>query len=205
MARDDYLEPYRQGAVRHGTDFEVTLWANQRSQQLRFKVMARMVDFAGKRLLDAGCSRGDFAAYLLEHGIAFQRFIGVDGLPDVVDFANARSLANCAFHAGDFVRDPSLLRIEDPHIITISGSLNTMTDKQALAVLDAAWQACGEALMFNFLSDRCGPRAVPQQYPARRLPTMTLLNWALDKTPLVVYRQDYFPHGHDGTVLMRRA
>ena len=38
-----------------------------------------------------------------------------------------------------------------------------------------------------------------------RLPTMQLLDWALQKTPNVQLRKDYFPHGHDATILMRRG
>jgi hypothetical protein len=78
MTSAEYLQPYRDSAMKHGSDFEVTLWASPHSQQLRFKIFTQMCDLTGKRMLDAGCSRGDFAIYLIEHQIAFDRFIGVD-------------------------------------------------------------------------------------------------------------------------------
>ena len=202
---ESYLGPYVEAAREHGSGVKVTLWANERTQRLRFKVFSEMVYFPGKRVLDAGCSRGDFAAYLLERGLGYERFVGVDGVPEVVEFANGRGLAGAEFHAGDFVSDPGLLAIGDPQVVAISGTLNTMEDATVLRVLEHAWSAAGEALIFNFLSDQVSPKAAPQKPPARRLPTLKLLGWAFEQTSQVVLRQDYFPHGHDATILMRRA
>jgi len=202
---DAYLKPYRDAQAEHGTDFDVTMWARPQTQRLRFDVFCQMLDLAGKRVLDAGCSRGDFAAFMLERGIAYGRFIGVDGVPEVIDFANARGLADSTFVAGDFVKTPGLLATGSPQIVTISGSLNTMDRDTAIGVLEGAWAGCEEALVFNFLSDRAGPGAPPQEYPAQRLPTLELLDWALRKTWNVQLRQDYFAHGHDATILLRKV
>ena len=201
---DDYLTPYREAARQHGSDFDVTLWVNRDSQALRFTVFTQMLDLGGKRVLDAGCSRGDLAAYLDERGIAYERYIGVDALPDVVDHARTRHLPRSEFHTGDFVHDRDLLRRGRPHVVAISGTLNTMSDEVALELLDHAWDAAGETLIFNFLPDTAGPRAPRQEYPARRLPTLRLLAWALERTWDVRYVQDYFAHGHDGTIAMRK-
>lgn len=202
---DPYLEPYRQAHGAHGAGFGVTLWASRKSQRLRFKVMAEMAALKGKRVLDAGCSRGDFAAYLLDHNIDFARYIGVDGLAEVIEHARERHLPRTEFLSGDFVADGSLLGYDKPQIIAISGSLNTMDDATVLATLQAAWGHCEEALIFNFLSDRAGAGAVKQQYPARRLSTMGLLDWAIVRTWSVAFRQDYFAHGHDATILMNKV
>ena len=199
---DAYLQPYREAQKSYGESFDVTLWASPESQRLRFAVMTRMADLAGKRVLDAGCSRGDFAAYLLEHGIEYRHFTGLDGLESVIDFATGRGLARSRFVTGDFVHDRSLLATDRPDVVTISGSLNTMDPATATQVLASAWSACGEALIFNFLSDRAGAKAPPQTDPAHRLPTLALFDWALQQTPLVRFGQDYFPHGHDATIAM---
>lgn len=197
-----YLDPYREAQQSHGSDFKVTLWANERSQRLRFRVMTEMVLLAGKRVLDAGCSRGDFAAYLGERDIPYEHYIGVDGLPEVVDYATSRNLPRSTFVAGDFVSDPSLLSTGEPQVIAISGTLNTMEDGTAVTLLDHAWRATSQALIFNFLSDETAPEAPKQKPPARRLPTKMLLDWALSHSTAVRFRQDYFAMGHDATVLM---
>ena len=201
---DAYLQPYRDAQAAHGTGFDVTLWARPATQRRRFRVFTQMLELRGKRLLDAGCSRGDLAGYLLEHDIAYGHYVGVDGLDSVIEHARQRDLPHSRFEAGDFVLQPQLMNLDDPDVVAISGSLNTMDLPTALTVLQGAWEGCGEALVFNFLSDRAGPQAPPQEYPAHRLPTMKLLDWALDQTPAVQLRQDYLPHGHDATILMHK-
>lgn len=201
----DYLQPYQHALDLHGVEFDVTLWASPQTQGRRFQVFTQVVNLAGKRVLDAGCSRGDFAAFLLESRIEYQSFVGIDGLPAVIEHARARNLPRCEFLAGDFLTEPALLGHGRPDVICISGSLNTMSEEQALLALEHAWQAAGSSLVFNFLSSRCGPEAPEQDTYSRRLDTMRLLDWALTKTPSVQFRQDYFPAGHDATIAMRRT
>lgn len=205
MAMDRYLEPYRQSAAQHGPGFEATLWSNERAQRLRFEVFTQMYDLAGKRVLDAGCSNGYFAQYLMQQQIEFSDYIGVDGVDQVIVFAQSRRLARCEFVAGDFLADPTLLARGDPDVICISGTLNTMTDEQATAVLESAWSAVGDALLFNFLPNLAGCGAPSQTGPARRLDALHLIRWATGETGGVTYRQDYFRHGHDATILMTKS
>lgn len=205
MPRDSYLDPYREHIARHGTGFDATLWAARRTQEVRFEVFTQMAFLAGKRVADIGCSRGDFAAYLLEHQVEYASFHGFDAIAALIDTANARRLPRTTFVLADAVTDPEPLAAADPQVVCISGTLNTMTLRQAIDLLDNAWDAAREVLLFNFLSDRAGRGAVPQTGPARRLPTLKLLDWALAKSPILTFRQDYMPHGHDATVCIRKA
>lgn len=202
---DNYLSPYMQAQLDHGSDFGVTLWANERSQRLRFRVMTEMVFMTGKRVLDAGCSRGDFAAYLQEKGFEYESFTGVDGVEQVIDFASGRGLPRSRFVAGDFVTDASLLSIDRPQVVAISGTLNTMDEAMAVELLESAWASAEQTLIFNFLSDRASSEAPKQTDPACRLPTLRLFDWALSQTPSVRLRQDYFRFGHDATILMHKG
>lgn len=204
MKQDHYLDPYRQSHLRHGSAFEVTLWASPKSQQRRFEVFSHMIYLPGKRLLDAGCSRGDLADWLLRQDLQFEHYVGVDALEEVVQYARSRNLPRCEFLCEDFLKDAAVLVHGNPQIVIVSGSLNTMSDQQVERVLENTWRAAGEALAFNFLSDRCDPQAPMQSGPARRLNAMRLLDWALSKTSQVAYRQDYFRHGHDATIVMRK-
>ena len=204
MTNDAYLDPYRDAALRYRDGFGVTLWASERSQQRRFEVFVELAYLHGKRLLDAGCSRGDLAKFLVESNVDFESYVGLDGLPSVVDHANARNLPSCTFIHGDFVQQSDLLGTGDPQIVLISGTLNTMTDPQVYAVLEAAWTDASETLLYNVLSDRCSSKAPPQDDFARRLDTLRLIEWATNKTPVVVFRQDYMANGHDATIMMSR-
>ena len=202
---DAYLQPYREHIDRHGVSFEATLWANRESQRIRFKTFTEMFDFRGVRVLDAGCSRGDFAQYLIDHQLSYEHYIGIDGLDEVIDHARKLKIPSSEFHCGDLVADEKLLTTGSPDVICISGTLNTMSDLQMMKLLEAAWRATGQSLLFNFLSDRCGTAAPPQLPPARRMNTMKLLDWALSRSCVMTFRQDYFEGGHDATILIRKG
>lgn len=204
MSKPQYLTPYKDWIDCHGPCFGATLWASPESQRLRFEVLTQMLYLPGKRILDAGCSRGDLAAYLLSRDLDYGQYIGVDGMSEAIDYAQKRHLPRSRFVCGDFLADPTLLGIDQPQVIFLSGTLNTMTDDQALTVLDHCWQATECYLVFNFLPDTCDPDAPPQDEIARRLPTQKLLDWAFGKTWSVVYRQDYFDKGHDATIMMQK-
>ncbi len=201
---DAYLQPYRDAAREHGAGFGVTLWASRGSQLQRFAQFTRMLDFTGRRVLDLGCSRGDLAAYLTEHGHAYASYLGVDAVPDVLHHARGRALPRTRFREADPLRDPGVLRDADADVIVISGTLNTMDFATARRLLIDAWQATADVLLFNFLPDTASADAPPQAHPARRLPTLDMLNWAFSQTWHVQYSQDYFQDGHDGTVLMHK-
>ncbi|MEM6392942.1 MAG: class I SAM-dependent methyltransferase [Planctomycetota bacterium] len=201
-----YLDPYRHANARHGTALGVTLWAGRESQVKRFRVFTELYDFTDKRLLDAGCSRGDLAEYLGHQSIPYAHYTGVDGLPSVIEFAQQRNLPNTTFLAGDLVADPAVLATNQPQAVTISGTLNTMEHATAFAVLEHAWRATEDALLFNFLSAATTRTPLPGEDPAtaHRIPPTEALAWALARTPNAVLRHDYFAQGHDATILMRK-
>lgn len=204
MGNPDYLQPYVESQRQHGSGFDVTLWASEKTQRRRFEVMAEMTYLQDKVILDAGCSRGDFAAFLNERRIAYRQYIGVDALPEVIEFAASRELPNTQFAEVDLIREGNRLRQYRAQVVCLSGTLNTMTMPDVLATLDNCWQAAGQCFLFNFLPDTAGSGAPRQTHPARRLSTYELLTWAFRQTPIVSYRQDYLPDGHDGTVMMQR-
>lgn len=201
----DYLKPYREAVTAFGAGFEATLWTDPKTQQLRFDVMLDLLDFSGVKILDAGCGAGDFGARLIDRNIAFESYIGVDGIEDQIQAARKRNLEHCTFRMADFVHDTSVLSTGNPDVIVISGALNTMRERVARSVVQAGFDAAGHAILFNFLSDRYHPRFEDQSLgPARRFATHKWIKWALQQTPLVAFRQDYLD-GHDATILMRHA
>ena len=204
MSKPQYLIPYRDWIDDHGPCFGATLWASPESQRLRFEVLTQMVYLPGKRILDAGCSRGDLAAYLNSRNLDYDLYIGVDGMSEAITYAQRQHLPRSRFVCGDFLDDPTLLGLDQPQVVFLSGTLNTMTDDEAFETLEHAWDATQTYLVFNFLSDTCDPDAPPQDDIARRLPTMQLLDWAMSKTWSTVFRQDYFELGHDATILMQK-
>lgn len=201
----DYLAPYREMLGRSGACFDTLLWTSRQTQGVRFRVITEMVDLHGRRVLDAGCGYGDLARHLAESGVAYARYEGIDALEEHVVAARMARLPRAAFRVMDFVADRRAFERAGPaDVIVFSGSLNTLEEERALAVLERAWAACSEALVFNFLCERAarGGRAVARNGGVRRFDAMAMLEWAMSRTPLVAFRRDYLD-GQDGTMAMR--
>lgn len=200
-----YLAPYHDAIDAFGAGFEATLWADRRTQRLRFDIILELIDPAGRTILDAGCGAGDLAAYLIERRIPYARYIGIDAVDDQIRAAAARDLPHTAFHTADLIHHPELFDQHDPDLIIISGTLNTMTERLARRFITRAFRAAREAVIFNFLSDRHHPRFRRQKLgPARRFNTARWVDFALSLTPGVAFRQDYLD-GHDATILLRHT
>lgn len=213
----DHLQPYQEAVDRFGPCFEATLWASEGHQATRFEVMAHECPFAGMSVLDAGCARGDFLLFLGQRGVSPRRYIGLEGVPELAEAARVhlQGLTTPSLIVeGDFVADAGLLARaardagEDAgraDVVVFSGSLNTLRTDDAIGVLDRAWPVARRAMVFNFLSDRCDDAIRGGDTgPARRFDTRKIVDWALSRTSAVRFRQDYFPGGHDATVVMFR-
>ena len=199
----DYLRPYREAVRRHGPGFEATLWSSPEGQRRRFDVMIDLAGFENCTLVDIGCGQGDFAKYLVDREIRFARFVGIDALPELIAAAQQRNLPRCEFRVCDALADPAALACEHADFICFSGSLNTMDECVAKALVQRTFDAAAQGVVFNFLSDRPHERWSHHPLePARRFDTIDWLNWALDLTSRVTFTQDYLD-GHDATILLR--
>lgn len=210
-----YLEPYRDAVDRHGAVFEATLWASRDHQRARFRVLNEMVDFRRSLIIDAGAGLGDLAAYLDEHAVPYERYIGLEGVPEILASGNRRGLPRAEFVSADFLRDARCF--EDAlargaglrPIIVFCGSLNTMRESDARRALERAWRSLPTdrdgALAFNFLSGACCPfLRSGSSHPARRFSPQHMADWAMAHSPRISMRSDYFPGGHDATIVVRK-
>lgn len=199
-----YLEPYLRAVEHFGPGFEATLWGSRKAQVLRFDVMIDLTSFHDRVIVDAGCAHGEFAARLLERGIEFGRYVGIDALKEVIAAARLRHLPRCSFEAADIVADPRIFGQHDADYICFSGTLNTMTQEMAQGLIEAAFDTARFGVLFNFLSDRHHPRWNEQELgPAMRHSTTAWLDWAMSKTARVAFTQAYMD-GHDATIMMQK-
>ncbi len=208
--QSDYLDPYRRAVRDGGARFESLLWHSPEAQQKRFDVMIDCCELLGRVVVDLGAGLGDLARRMHERGVEYGRYIGVEGVDPLAAEARRRlaDLPECEIRSGDFVADATLfdrlVKHDRAEVFAFSGSLNTLEQSDAERVLDRAWDAVsrvrGGQLVFNFLSDRSRRSREPTG-PASRFDTHRLVGWALDRTPLVVLRHDYWG-GHDATVWM---
>lgn len=202
---DQYLRPYREAVAKFGPGFHALLWSSREAQQLRFDVMLNLAVLDDCTVLDAGCGNGDFAAHLLERGVPFARYIGIDAVPEMIEEANRRGLVRCEFRMGDLLHDDAPLREAEPDIVCISGTLNTMDEASAMRLVKASFDAAKQAVAFNFLSNRPDEKwQVRDTGPASRFDTLRWLDWSLQLTSRVTFTQDYLD-GHDATILLRKT
>ncbi len=201
-----YLKPYQEMVRKVGPRFEALLWTREETQAARFNAIAELCDLTGRVVVDAGCGRADFAVWMRQAEIHYGAYIGVEAIPELADVARERAGDAGSVVAGDFVATPDLFRTIQPvpEVICFSGSLNTLTNEHVLAVLERAWDACTEALVFNFLSDQNHGAGAENLGPARRFDTLAMVRWAFERTPLVVVDQTYL-RGNDATIAMRKA
>ncbi len=233
MAEDTHssLRPYREAVDREGATFGALLWHSPEYQRRRFEVFATGADLTGRVVADIGCGRADFLAYLHEEGVRYGSYVGVDGLDEMI--AYAQSLAErehfeeSSFVRADFASDTTLFdRLVKEHgteVFTFSGSLNTFAQDDACVVLDRAWAALvdskkgrreagrvqgrdgegngGGGVLMFNFLSDTGHKPGEDLGPAKRFRTSAMVQWALDRTPSMTLRTDYLS-SHDATIVM---
>jgi len=200
---DQYLQPYLEAVRQHGAGFRATLWGSPKAQRLRFEVMVALAGFDECVVLDLGCGRGDFAAFLHEHNVPFEQYIGIDALPEMIEQARTRELDRCVFEVSNVLDQLDALGRWGADFIAISGTLNTMDDEAARRLVRSSFEAAHQGVVFNFLSDRAGEEWMNKDLsPARRFNTVEWIDWSLSLSPRLSMTQDYF-NGHDVTIMIR--
>ena len=180
--------PYLQAVRQHGSDFAALLWASPRTQRLRFNAIARILDLQARSVLDAGCGRADLMGYLLEKDIHPADYIGLEAVESLAAAAEAREYPNSRIVRGDFVQDPARLFV-GADVIVFSGSLNTMDTNAFYTSLQRAYDAAGEAVVFNFL---CSPSLAGKDYLVWRRPEQ-VLDFCRRTADRVGVLDDYLP------------
>ena len=199
-----YLAPYERALAKGGPRFEALLWASPQSQRARFRTITEMVDLRGRVVLDAGCGRADLARFMIEQGIAYKKYIGMDAIPAWLTACRACELPRAEFVEADFVSaSTSFGGGGDADVVVFSGSLNTLEAPRAREVLARAWDSGVGTLVFNFLSTRDRVRPSEDQFRVNRLCPMEMMRWARDRCGDVGIRHDYL-QDRDCTIRMSR-
>lgn len=215
MASDEltpeYLTPYARAVAVYGTGFGALLMCDRQWQQARFSVLAGAIGLQGRGIADLGSGRADLLGWLAREGVQWRRYVAVEAVPELHRYGLNRyeRERGATFVLADFVRDTELFqRLVAEHeldVLLFSGSLNTLIEDDALAVLERAWAALagcpGGVLGFNFLA---GGDAWPRpQTGLPRRDTRRWFAWACDRTPSVIFCQHYLG-AHDATIVMIR-
>jgi SAM-dependent methyltransferase len=152
----DYLVPYQDAARQFGDGFGALLWASPNTQRVRFQAIRDAISPAGKSILDVGCGRADYLAYLLETNCLPADYVGIEAVEALYERAVKEAAASAPrvparIIRADFVQEPARL-FAGADIVVFSGSLNTLEHEQFYQTLARAFDAAAQALVFNFLS-----------------------------------------------------
>ena len=81
-------------------------WRENKSQQMRFQILAEVGDLNNSTILDVGCGYGDLKSYLDQKYKRFT-YLGVDQMPEFVAQAKAAFAGRQRTHfiQGDFTKD----------------------------------------------------------------------------------------------------
>src|SRR5262249_44299140 len=152
-----YLYPYHAARLLGAKGLDALLWTSQEGQRVRFDAIARLCPLAGRRIVDAGCGRADLPGRPLGLGTAPAPHPGREMTPATAQAARRKKYERCKIVRADFVSKPEALQV-GADVVVFSGSLNTLTESQFYGTLRAAWEAAGQAVVFNFLSSQtwCG-------------------------------------------------
>ena len=154
VVAEPYLLPYLRAADKNGAEFPSLLWASPDTQAARFDAIERLGHLHGKSVLDVGCGRADLLDFLLDRGVTPADYVGIEAVEDLAAAAEAkrRRFTDVRIVRADFVREPLRLFIA-ADVVVFSGSLNTLEDADFYTTLRRAFEACAEALVFNFLAN----------------------------------------------------
>jgi SAM-dependent methyltransferase len=193
-----YLQPYQRAVKRHGANFNALLWASQKTQRQRFEALVKMQDPSGLVVLDLGCGRADLLDFMIDRGVPPKRYVGVEGVAELAEAAQAKGLPNARIIKADFLREPRRLSAAAPDVIYCSGALNTIDSDDFYLAIRNGFAACRRAMVFNFLSSPLLAGVSYLRWYERR----DVMEFARALTPHVEKHEGYIDG--DCTIAMRK-
>lgn len=85
----DLQQHYRNLFNQYGDSFKAAQWADETSQEKRFKILIEIADIRNSSILDFGCGTGHLATYLKKLGIPVE-YTGVDIVKELIDCAKEK-------------------------------------------------------------------------------------------------------------------
>ena len=148
-SRHRIVATYERALRKHGPTVRALKWADERSQQERFRLIAGVGDWDGATVVDVGCGLGDLFGFLREAGHDV-RYTGYDLSPRMVMAARRRYRNRRArFEVRDVLAEGFGGRFD---YVVASGTFNLKVadhDRFLRRMLAAMYGACRRAVAFN--------------------------------------------------------
>lgn len=147
MPKIDSQQFYTSAIEKFGTSAKGVNWASKQNQELRFKILAKMLpkDMSQFTLVDAGCGFGDFFEYLCTHARRPKKYIGIDSHADMSAIAS-NNTAQEILHL-DICKEA----LPNADYYICSGALNVLTSFETHLFIQNCYNASKVAFIFNAL------------------------------------------------------
>lgn len=173
-------------------------WGSTEQQRYRFAMSLSLLgNTAGKKIVDVGCGFGDFFRFLIESGVEFESYLGVDINEDLL--GQARQKCNdprATFERINILTEPPAEPLGD--ILVMFGILNFHL-KEKMNNLDYtrlfvknAFSLARDRLIFDFISTHRTPSYPAEDFIYYHDP-VEILAFCFELTPRVSLKHDYLP------------
>lgn len=161
MPRLDNTSFYLDSLTSHGETAKGVQWQSTQSQELRFKVLRKLLpeDLSELTLVDAGCGFGDLQRYLERCSSLPGRYIGLDVMEPMVEVARRRT--GCEIRLCNVLED----RLPSADYYLCSGAMNNLTREETWAFIRRCFVASRNGFIFNLLKGTDGPGSYNYQQP----------------------------------------
>ncbi len=136
----------------HGRGVQAVGWGSEESQNLRFEVLFRGLDLAGKTILDVGCGLADLIPFLAKRTDGNFQYIGIDVAEKFIEDARiAFGKSGREFHVGDIFS----VIVPQVDIAVLSGALSLKVsgvESYAYETMKRMFDLSRKASCLNFLS-----------------------------------------------------
>lgn len=152
----DTIDYYRQKLSEHGTGARGMDWKDKASQELRFEVISRYIDFSNRpSILDVGCGNGELLAFCRNAGRDVE-YLGIDVCSEMVDACRARFGESSA----RVMAASELATLPRPYDYVIaSGTFNAKLQEDPVvwrryfhASIESMFDACRVAVVLNMMT-----------------------------------------------------
>jgi SAM-dependent methyltransferase len=161
MPRLDNTSFYLDSLTSHGETAKGVQWQSTHTQELRFKVLRKLLpeDLSEMTVVDAGCGFGDLYRYLDRCNSPPGRYIGLDVMAPMVDAARRRT--GCEIRVCNVLED----RLPKADYYLCSGAMNNLTREETWVFIRRCFAASGHGFIFNLLKGTDGPGSYNYQQP----------------------------------------
>jgi SAM-dependent methyltransferase len=161
MPRLDNTRFYLDSLTSHGETAKGVQWLSTKTQEVRFKVLRKLLpeDLAALTLVDAGCGFGDLYRYLDRCNESPGCYIGLDVMAPMVEVARRRT--GCEIRVCDVLED----RLPAADYYLCSGAMNNLTGEETWTFIRKCFEASRCGFVFNLLKGTDGPGSYNYQQP----------------------------------------